>query len=422
MKAMLGLIALLGVLGIALWPRGQAEAPSYRTALVEIGEIRRTISATGTLQAVSTVAVGSELSGRIARLDADFNDRVSAGQPLAQLDPRGFEARIVQAEAELAMARETLAILEARLARAAEALAEARAERAVFAARVRQAQVALDAAERKAARQRALVDRGAATGAAVEDAGTAEAAAMAAIRESEALADAHVHAIASRQAGVREAKAELANASAALPLRQVALSLARLDLERATVRAPIDGVVIGRFVEAGQTVAASLDAPVLFTIAGDLAKMEIHTVIDETDIGEISSGQIAGFTVGAFPDLDFKARVAEMRKAARIVQGVVTYTVVLATENPDGKLLPGMTSLIRITVEETGPLPTIPLTALGEGGAVRVLGPAGPEPRVVRLGADDGQRVAVADGLRVGERVVTGTLAAAERGIQGFGL
>lgn len=422
MKTLLGLIALLGVLGTALWTATAAEVPGYRTAIVELAEIRRTISATGTLQAVSTVAVGSELSGRIARLDADFNDPVRAGQPIAALDQRGFEARIVQAEAELAMAHERVAILQARLTRAKEALAETRAERAVFAARLTAARVALDAASRAAGRQKALADRGAVTGAAVEDAASTEEAANAAFREAEALAAAHTHAIASREAGVREAEAELGNARAGLPLRQAALSLARLDLERATVRAPIDGVVIGRFVEAGQTVAASLDAPVLFTIAGDLSRMEIHAVIDETDIGEIAIGQTTSFTVDAFPGHTFAAEVAEIRKAARIVQGVVTYTVVLATGNAEGRLLPGMTSLIRITVEESDALPVIPLTALGDGDTVSVLGPTGPEPRTVRLGADDGARIAVTDGLRLGEQVVTGTLPAPDRSIFGFKL
>jgi HlyD family secretion protein len=398
-----------------------AGAEEYLTAEVATGHVRRTVSATGALEAVTTVDVSSQLSGQISRLDADFNDPVRVGQALATLDQRGFEARVVQAESEARMARANVAILSAKLDEARGLEDEADAQRKVVRARIDLARVELDAAERQFARADRLAGRGAAAVATVEDARSAHDAAAARLREAEALAIAHEHMVASRQAARREAEAELSNAEAALPLRDAALVLARLDLERSTIRAPIDGVVVGRNVEPGQTVAVSLDAPVLFTIAGDLAKMEIHANIDETDIGAIAVGQAAEFTVDAFPGRIFQARVSEIRKAARLVQGVVTYTVVLQTENPDGVLLPGMTSIVRIAIEETGAVRTVPLAALrftgdgaaGKAGSGKILwvleSDSKIEPRNVAFGLDDGSVIAVLDGdLAVGERVITG--------------
>ena len=405
--------------GVGVPPAG---AGVYLTTEVATGRVRRTVSATGSLEAVTTVEVSSQLSGQISRLDADFNDAVVAGQALATLDQRGFEARVVQAQSEARMARENVAILSAKLDEARGLEDEADAQRKVVAARVDLARVELDAAERQFTRVDRLAGRGAAAVATVEDARSARDAATAKLREAEALAIAHEHTVASRQAARREAEADLSNAEAALPLSEAALVLARLELERSTIRAPINGVVVGRDVERGQTVAASLDAPVLFTIAGDLAKMEIHANIDETDIGAIAVGQAAEFTVDSFPGRTFPALVGEIRKAARPVQGVVTYTVVLQTENSDGRLLPGMTSIVRIAIEETGAVRTVPLAALsftGDGAVDEALagettlwvlkGDGKIEPRNVAFGLDDGSVVAVLGGnLAVGERVVTG--------------
>jgi HlyD family secretion protein len=287
--------------------------------------------------------------------------------------------------------------------------------------------VALATAERQLSRTQTLASRGTAAASLVEDSQSARDSAAAQLREAEAVAAAHEHMVASSRAGRREAEAELANANAALPLHEAALELARLDLHRSTIRAPIDGVIVGRNVDRGQTVAVSLEAPILFTIAGDLAQMEIHANIDETDIGEIAVGQPADFTVDAYPGNAFAARVSEIRKAARIVQGVVTYTVILETSNPDGLLLPGMTSTVRIVVEDLGPVATVPLAALrfvpdGRGAdsaqpsgnandqTVWVLDAGGnPQPRSLVLGVDDGRNVAVLGGnVTDGERVITG--------------
>jgi HlyD family secretion protein len=412
-------------------------APAARTSVVDqktgyvtepasIGVIRRTISAIGSLKARSTVDVSSQLSGQIARVNADFNDVVKQGQVLAELDRRGYEAHVSQAQAEAAMARETIAILSTRRDRAQRNLGESVAKRQVFAARVDKARAAAGVAALRRARVETLQRQGAGTASAVEDARAAYETADAGVREAEGDAAAHEQAIASLEVGVREVQAELVNADAALPLRDAALDLVRLDLERSAIRSPIDGVVVKRAVEPGQTVAVSLDAPVLFTIAGDLSKMEIHANIDETDVGEISPGQRAAFSVNAFPDRTFSAAVVKIRKSGQLVQGVVTYTVILETENPDGRLLPGMTSTVRIVIEEVGPVLTLPLAALrfapeGEsaaGGRIWVLAADGRiEPRALVFGPDDRQHIAVLEGkLLEGESVILARARPAETG------
>ena len=445
MKVFIGTIVVLSiVVGAGFWPEeskrqaalaagdtiSRMPTSDYRTVELAIGRIQRTITATGSLQAVSTVQVSSQLSGQIAALQADFNDAVTAGQPLAELDQRGYRARVDQAEAELSMARENVAILEAKLEKAQGAERETLARRNIHRARIDQARVKLNAARRQLARTETLAKRGTKSRAAVDEARSARDTAAPSLREAQAEAEAHKHVVDTSRAGRREAEAELANARAALPLRRAALVLARLDLDRSTIRAPIDGVIVERNVEKGQTVAASLDAPVLFTIAGDLSAMEIHANIDETDIGAIAVDQRAQFTVDAYPGRGFPARVTEIRKAARVNQGVVSYTVVLRVLNPQGLLLPGMTANVNIVVKDIGPTRTIPLAALrftphdqipsadsaknpvpntGDR-TVWVLEPDGIlHPRSVRVGIDDGRDAAVLEGeVSQGELVVTG--------------
>lgn len=428
--AALGLVALLWWWGSHLAPAAQSGGIDHNAGYVtqpsSIGVIRRSISATGALKARSTVDVSSQLSGQIASVGADFNDVVKKGQVLAELDQRGYAARVAQAEAEATMARETVTILSTRRDRARRRLDEAVAQRRVLAARIDKARAEAGVTAARHGRTETLQRQGATTMSALDDARAAQEAAKAVLREAEAVAATHEHAVASLEAGLREAEAELVNARAALPLRDAALDLVRFDLERSTIRSPIDGVVVKRAVEPGQTVAASLEAPILFTIAGDLAKMEIHANIDETDVGEIAAGQRALFSVNAFPSRTFPAVVTMIRKSAQLLQGVVTYTVILETENADGRLLPGMTSTVRIVVEEVGPVLTVPLAALrfapdGEtaaGGRIWVLAPDGQvEPRTVVLGPDDRRDVAVLQGrLTQGEALVVARTRPAETG------
>ncbi len=398
---------------------GPRSATKYTTAEALNTQIRRTITASGTLYAQATVDVSSQLSGQIALVDANFNDAVSRSQALAQLDQREFDARVKQAEAEFAISQENISILTARREKAAQTENEAAARRKVFPARIEGAQATLENAAKQLERARKLEEQKAVKAKVADDAKSAYANAKARLLELEAEAAAHEFATASAAAGRLEADAELAHAHAVVALRQAELDQALLQRDRSTIRAPIDGVVVGRNVEPGQTVAVSLNAPVLFTIAGDLTKMEIHANIDETDIGEIEAGQTARFTVAAYPDRVFHAQVGEIRKAAQILQGVVTYTVVLTTGNSDGSLLPGMTATLRIVTQETGPTLTVPLAALryhpdgpasaADASTVWVLQSDGDiAPRKLTLGADDQDRIAVVKGaLSAGDQVIT---------------
>jgi HlyD family secretion protein len=415
----------------------ESAARKYTTAEVTVGRIERKIAAIGSLQAVSTVKVSSQLSGQIADLYVNYNDMVQTDQPLAVLDQRGYRARVAQARAELEMARETVSVLSARLAKAHGVEQEMVARRQIHAARIEKAQVRLDAAQQSLDRTEALARRGTLSGSAAEDAHAEHLTAVAELSEVKAAFAAQEHVIAASKAGRQEVEAELANARAALSLRRAALDLAELDLDRSTIRAPTDGVIINRNVEKGQTVATSLDAPTLFTIAGDLSEMEIHANIDETDIGEIGVGQTAEFSVGAFPGRAFPARVIELRKGAKLVQGVVSYVVILRVENRQGLLLPGMTAKLNITVQEYDAVPTLPLAALryspndraidaspalptGDGTAVRtvwVLDDRGlPKPQSIEIGVDDGRDVAIPDAdLPIGTRVITGSAQPTEK-------
>jgi len=215
---------------------------------------------------------------------------------------------------------------------------------------------------------------------------------------------------------------------AGVPQKQAIERAAEIDLERTTIRSPVDGIVVGRNVNEGQTVAASLEAPTLFTIAGDLRQMEIHARIDEADIGKVEVGQRSAFSVDAYPGKRFQAEVTGVRKAPQVIQNVVTYTVVLATENSDSLLLPGMTATVRITVHEAGPLLKLPLAALrfspsagsaytvaagskieqGRPATVWRRSPRGDlEPVPIGVGVDDGSHVEILAGaLADGDEVV----------------
>jgi HlyD family secretion protein len=271
-------------------------AVRYETAEVQQGDLTVTVTATGTLQPVNQVDVGSELSGIIKTVEVDFNDRVQRGQVLARLDTDRLKARVIESRASLDSARSKVddakaTVLETRL----------RYQRCV----------------KLAARE--LCPE--------EDLDTYTAA---------------------------HSRAKAAEASA---LSQVAVAQATLDgneteLAKAEIRSPIDGLVLKREIEPGQTVAASLQAPVLFTLAEDLAKMELHVAVDEADIGKVLEGQTAVFTVDAYPERDFSARITQVRFAPQTVEGVVTYETVLSVDNSDLSLRPGMTANAVITVQQ----------------------------------------------------------------------
>ncbi len=290
-------IGLLVAIAAGLWfwkGRKGGDAPAYRTAAVEEGDIRVSISATGTLNALAMVDVGSEVSGRLTEVLVDFNDHVSKGQIIARIDPSTFDAQIEQGDASIASARAAL-----ETARAAMRNAE------------------LDFDRKQELAQQKLVAR--------SD-----------LDQSRAARD--------------QARAQVAQAQAQIRQQQASTQNARLNLGRTVIRSPVDGVVLNRAVEPGQTVAASLQAPVLFKIAEDLAQMEIVLAVDESDIGQVKAGQAVSFTVDAFPDRQFKGEVRQVRISATNTNNVITYPVVIAVDNSDQVLLPGMTTNAEIEV------------------------------------------------------------------------
>ncbi|QCO68292.2 efflux RND transporter periplasmic adaptor subunit [Luteimonas yindakuii] len=297
LKPALAVIALALVAGGAWWWQGSrastGEGP-WRTAPVERGDIRVAISATGTLSATSTVIVGSQISGQVTDVLVDFNDTVEAGQVIARIDPSTYQAQIDQGNAQVLSARASLA----------------------------QAEAALRNAELDHRRK--------------SDLGNTQLVARADVDLSRAALD---QARAQRDA----ARAQIAQQTASTRTSQV-------NLERTVIRSPVDGVVLVRNIEPGQTVAASLQAPELFTIAEDLSKMQIQLEVDEADIGQVEVGQGVSFSVDAFPDRQFRGEVAQVRLSATNTNNVITYPVVVSVDNSDRTLLPGLTVNAEIEV------------------------------------------------------------------------
>ena len=422
---------------------GSPVSERYKMDLVKRGDVSQSVSATGTLNAVVTVEVGTQLSGQLAKVFADFNDEVKQGQALAELDRRSFEAKLAEARAATVAAQTLITVQQSKVERARVDIRDAQAKATILQARLDNAKARSDATENALARAMALNARGVASSIQLEQAETERAVAAANLREARALATAHVHTVEAAEVDLQRAEAELANASAGVPQRQASQLLAEIDLERTIIRSPINGVVVGRAFSEGQTVAASLEAPTLFTIAGDLENMDIHARVDEADIGRIKDGQKATFTVDAHPGRQFEAEVTAVRKlpqqqqamsllrrapAPQTPSNVVTYTVILRTSNQGMLLLPGMTAVIRIIVDEAKDVLTVPMAALRyspQGGERR--GPIG-QPRAanvwiwddqgkhvrsvqVEVGTTDGVRAAVAskqavDGLQDGDQAV----------------
>ncbi|WP_158044602.1 efflux RND transporter periplasmic adaptor subunit [Skermanella pratensis] len=365
-----------GVGGYAALDEDRHDIPDVELATVDRGTIVRTISATGTLNAVGLVQVGSAVSGRIQSLAADFNSIVSRDQTVAQIDPEGFAAEVAEATAERDVAASGIAAATAKLARARAEAENARATEQVLKARALSARSVADQAGRD--RQRAFASGRADFVATAERERAAsaldQARAALAAAEAEELAQATV--IQGAEASVGEAEAEVLVARATLRQREAALAQAQVDLDRTTIRSPIDGVVIERNVDVGQTVAASLEAPVLYTIARDLRRLQVETFVDETDIGAVQPGQSVSFTVSAFPGRQFGGTVSQVRKAPQVIQNVVTYVVIITAANDALQLYPGMTATVDIRVTEQQDALRVPSAALRFRPA-----PAGPPPR-----------------------------------------
>jgi HlyD family secretion protein len=372
-------VIALAILATTIYYRGDvaAEAPLFTTAEVSRGDVVATVEATGTLEAVTTVQVGSQVSGTISALHADFNSRVRKGQIVAELDSSLFRTQVDQARA-------TVARLQAETDRA---------------------RVQATDAEQKLKRARELFDRKLIPATDLE---TAESTAR------------------SAEAAVKSAEAQVVQA-------QASLNQAQVNLSHTIIRAPIDGVVIARNVDVGQTVASSLQAPTLFVIARDLSEMQVNASVDESDIGEIQPDQRVTFRVDAYPNETFSGTVSQVRLQPVVEQNVVSYVTVIDVPNPGLKLKPGMTASVSIETGRTDDVLKVPTAALRftpaapgaaretrggalnsptqdeERSAVWVLTGNQPVRVPVTTGISDGRDTAILDGdLTAGTPVVTG--------------
>jgi HlyD family secretion protein len=337
---------------------------SFRLAAVERGPIISAVSTSGTLNAVITVQVGSQVSGQIKELLADFNSEVKAGLVIARIDPETFEAKVRQARAELDVARANVHIQRAGIERAQKELANAAASLNSAKARTEKARVTLVNAKRNLERRRTLFQSGSVSESQIDDAQTAHDQTLAQMNSDEADERASESMVATREAALKTARAQVDYAIEQVRQKEAALYQAEVDLENTFIRSPVDGVVIERAVDIGQTVAATFQAPKLFVIAQDLRQMQVETDVDEADIGRVHVGQEAIFTVDAFAGREFHGQVLQVRKAPRVVQNVVTYTVLVSADNSDLRLLPGMTANIQIIVDERQNALKVPNAAL----------------------------------------------------------
>jgi HlyD family secretion protein len=347
------------------WAGGTAaEGPRLRTAEADRGPVTAVVAATGTVNPVISVQVGSQLSGQIRELNADFNTRVSAGQQVARLDTRTIEARQAAAAADLQAAAAAVAVARAGAEKSATDLASARAALLAARARVEAAEAQArdgDAELRRAAELRA---RGVNAERDLSRAQFAAERLRAELSSARAAVVGAEAAILGAEATTRTAQAQVAAAEAAQMQRAAQLQQVEVDLANATIRAPIDGIVVSRNVDVGQTVTVSLQSPILFQIAANLDEMEVWATVDESDIGRIRPGQEVGFTVAAHPGVNLRGAVKDIRLSPTTVQNVVTYTVVVSARNSGDRMLPGMTATLRIITDQRQDAVRVPNAAL----------------------------------------------------------
>jgi HlyD family secretion protein len=336
----------------------------FRTAPVTRGTLTAAISATGTINAVITVQVGSQVSGQIKELFADFNSQVKKSQVIARIDPDIFEAKVNQAKAQVDNAKAAVLNQQAAIERARADSGNARAALAVAKAQTAKARVAVLDSRRDLGRKADLNKKGFIAQADEDAAQAAYDSAVAQHEANQAQEIAQEAAVRSSDAALRVSEAQLQAATAQVGQQEAGLRQAQLDLEHTIIRAPVDGVVVSRNVDVGQTVAASLQAPTLFTIAQDLTKMQVDTNVDEADVSRVRVGMRAAFTVDSFPGQLFTGEIVQIRKAPLVVQNVVTYDVVVSAANPDGRLLPGMTANVRIVTDQRPEALRVPNSAL----------------------------------------------------------
>jgi HlyD family secretion protein len=438
------LSATLGSLSpILLSPAAGIDALAFRTAAVERGELVATVRAAGTLNALVLVEVGTQISGQIKELYVDFNSTVTEGQLIARIEPETYEAKVAQAQAELEMAETLVALQHAQIQRADADRENAKAAHASAKAQTLRAEVALDDATRTQNRKRPLAEQNIVALGEWERIQNAYRSAEAQVSALHAEEQSRAAAIGAAEAAIKMAEAQLVNTLAQVKQKQAVLRQMQFDLTRTYIRAPVTGTVVNRAVSRGQTVAASLQAPVLFTIAQDLTRMQVEASVVEADVSRFEIGQHVTFTVDAHPGRLFTGAVKQIRKAPQIVQNVVTYVVVIAAENPDEVLLPGMTANLEVEVARREHVLKVPNTALrfrpqnlpideflphsgaraakgdshidmpGVVGGVFVTASDGkPVPVPLRLGITDGRMTEVLTGnLSEGQTVIVGPAA-----------
>ena len=385
-------VAVVALAAFYFWGTGTS-APQYMSAKVERGNLRNTVTATGALQAVTTVQVGSQASGTISALYVDFNSIVKKGQVVAQLDPSVAKAQVDQSRANLQQARAGLQQARAAVANSRAGVSDAQAKAVAARSTVQNTQAGVSGAEANVAvlkaqqddalsllkQQEALVQSGVIAQRELDIAKTSYRTAQA--RYDQAVAQlnqaklstqsAQVSGVAQSQAQVQQSQAQVQQsqaqvlqAQAQVQQAEAALHLAEVNLSHTTITSPIDGVVVSRDVNVGQTVAASLSAPTLFTIANDLTRMQIIANIDQADIGLVEQAKSVKFSVDAFPGKDFEGQIQQLRLNPQNVQNVVTYNVVIDVNNPEQKLKPGMTANLIITIDERNNVLKVPNAAL----------------------------------------------------------
>lgn len=358
-------LAVLGTASWYFWGKREASAEEYLTAKIERGDLRNSVFATGTLQAVTTVQVGSQVSGTIASLSADFNTKVRKGQIVAQLDPSILQAQVASQRANLEQARASAADAQAKLLAAKANVQNQQAGVSGASANLAALKAQLDDAASLLKRQQALAQAGLIAERDLESARTTYSAAEARYKQAAAqLEQARSSEQSSATAGVAQAEAQVKQTQAQVKQSEASLKLAEVNLSHTTITSPIDGVVVSRTVDVGQTVAASLSAPTLFTIANDLTQMQVIANIDQADIGAINQDNRVTFTVDAYTGRRFEGTIKEIRLSPQNVQNVVTYNVVINVQNPDQKLLPGMTANLTFAVAERKAVVKVPNAAL----------------------------------------------------------
>jgi HlyD family secretion protein len=362
--AVIAALTLAAVLyGVGQWGGAPAEG-SYRLAKAESGEVIATVSATGPVNPVATVIVGSQLSGQVVEILADYNSQVKADQVVARLNSDQIRAKLDAARADLEQMRANRLVQQGMIEKVKAETEKARATQSDVEAQVARNEALLADSEKNFQRQSELRARGFSAEQTFDTARTTRDAQQAALNSARAQVNSAKASILGLAADLQVANANLTAVTAQIAQREALVRQIEVDIRNSEIKSPVDGVVVQRNVELGQTVASSLQSPTLFLIADDLRRMEIAANIDETDVGRIKPGQRVTFTVTAYPGRTFEGSVKQVRLGSTTVQNVVIYTTIVSIENPRLELLPGMTANLRIETDRRENVVRIPNAAL----------------------------------------------------------